>query len=204
MGKLRPGGGACGVPRGPVTLCLSRPRCSRLPGRQCLTFTRRWTGSRRCSGRPRRARSEWRLRSPPPQVRGRRAGGVLGAGVRASTRSPEDSVRQFTPRLPNPEAQASHLSQGHAVLPRATPRSARAIHHLLRPLPLLESQASLDRSSSGRQSLPSRLDGQSLVPQRCSLQWARDSVKAGMGAKQARILPLTHVCTHAQPVHARA
>ena len=23
MGKLRPGGGACGVPRGPVTLCLS-------------------------------------------------------------------------------------------------------------------------------------------------------------------------------------
>lgn len=141
---------------------------------------------------------------PSPKSVAVELGACQVQGGRASTRSPEDSVRQFTPRLPHPEAQASRLSRGHVVLPRATPRRARAVHHLLCPPPLLESQASLDRSSSGRQSLPSRLDGQSLVLQRCSLQWARDSVKAGTGAKQARILPLTHVCTHTQAVHACA
>ena len=142
---------------------------------------------------------------PGPQVHSRRAGGVsAGGGGRASTRSPEDSVRQFTPRLPSPEAQASRLSQGRAVLPGATPRSARAIRHLPRPPPLLQSQASLDRSSSGRRSLPSRLNGQSLVLRRRALQWARDSAKARTGAKQTRILPLTRVHTHTTRACVRA
>lgn len=115
-----------------------------------------------------------------------------GACVHQEPRGQCPSVH---PAPPTPEAHASRLSQGRAVLPGATPRSARAIRHLPRPPPLLQSQASLDRSSSRRQSLPSRLNGQSLVLRRRALQWARDSVKARTGAKQARILPLTRVHT---------
>ena len=60
--------------------------------------------------------------APGPQVRGQRAGSMSGGGCHASTRSPEDSVHQFTLRLPSPEAQASRLSPGPCSPPRGHPR----------------------------------------------------------------------------------
>lgn len=60
--------------------------------------------------------------APGPRVRSRRAGSMSGGGCCASTRSPEDSIRQFTLRLPSPEAQASRLSPGPCGPPRGHPR----------------------------------------------------------------------------------